>query len=154
MGLVDAAVQSVHVAMFKIDLVGVRGSGVVAQLLDGLRRAAGRGVETKVLMDCILPLRGRAANNAGVGRWLQGKGIPVRYLSRNRCEHAKLVLVDEKHFVFGSHNWTTNSLTRNFEVSCYLTDSEIVEGIEKVFREQFDRAVDFVNLGTGEGKEG
>ena len=146
--VVANASQRVYVVTFRIDSHGVSGKGHVSDLLRVLARKKAEGVDVKVLLDYIAPLRGRAINNAVVARWLCGLGIEVKHLPRNRCIHAKFVCVDGKELFLGSHNWTLNSLSRNFELSICVNDPQIVRSAENVFLSLFQSALSFVTLGS------
>lgn len=141
--VVEAARSRVFVSQFKVDSSGISGNSLVHQLLLTLVKKADEGVSVEVLLDCILPLRGRSANNAFVALWLKKRHVDVRYLPRNRCQHAKTLIVDGSHLVVGSHNWTVNSLTRNSECSLYLTDLAAIASAEADYRHLFDTAIEF-----------
>ena len=136
----EQAKSSILVCQFKIDSAGISGSGAVHQLLVTLVNRAVAGVKVRVLLDCILPLRGRSANNAFVALWMKKRNIDVRYLEHNRCQHAKVLAVDGVHTVVGSHNWTRNSLGRNAEASMYLTDSLVAKQFEDIYGRLFELA--------------
>lgn len=141
--LLDGAVREILVSQFKIDSCGIAGKSLVNQLLVTLTSKAQSGVKVRVLLDCILPLKGRAANNAFVASWLKKRNVEVKYMARNRCQHAKIVQVDGAHVVLGSHNWTVNSLTRNCEVSVYLTDDESVNQVRCDYESDFNAGIPF-----------
>jgi phosphatidylserine/phosphatidylglycerophosphate/cardiolipin synthase-like enzyme len=69
--------------------------------------------------------------------------IDVRYLPDRRTAHAKLLIVDEAHLILGSHNWSLQSLTNNFEVSIYLQDQNTVWQTRDAFLNTFNSAVKF-----------
>jgi len=141
--VISLAKRQIYVTQFKIDHIGVRGNGIVADVLNLLAKKSKEGVKVKVLLDCILPLRGRAANNAKVAQWMIARGIEVKYLDRNRCQHSKVVIVDSEHLLLGSHNWSQNSLLRNEEMSIYLTHLEMGRRMDQIFQSNFDNACDF-----------
>ena len=141
--VVEAARSRILISQFKIDSVGISGNSCVNQLLVTLVKKAEAGVNVKLLLDCILPLRGRSANNAFVALWLKKHRIDVRFLPQNRCQHAKFLTVDGGHLIVGSHNWTVNSLKRNSECSVYLTDVLSVSVAEAEGSRLFDAGKEF-----------
>ena len=141
--VIDLSTRRLYISQFKIDVAGVRGKGIVSELLNLIAKKSAEGVDVRVILDCILPLRGRAANNAGVAIWLMARGIGVRYLPRNRCQHSKVVVADGYHLIIGSHNWSRNSLTRNDECSIYLYDAKLAGEMEANFLNTYDGACEF-----------
>ena len=150
--LIEMAKLKIDLCQFKIDSAGIAGNGAVSQLLVTLVKKAEEGIKVRVLLDCILPLRGRSANNTFVALWMKKRGVQVRYLPANRCQHAKVVLVDGAHAVVGSHNWTLNSLLRNEEASIYFTNMEMICDVEGEFQLQFDRGMEYGMKQLGEIK--
>lgn len=138
--VLERARSRIQVSQFKIDSFGISGRSAVNQLLVTLVRSAEKGIKVQVLLDCILPLKGRSANNVFVAQWLARRGVEVRSLRRNVCQHSKVVLVDGEHGIVGSHNWTVNSLSRNSECSVYFTDVGVVRDAETVFSRLFSSA--------------
>jgi phosphatidylserine/phosphatidylglycerophosphate/cardiolipin synthase-like enzyme len=64
---------------------------------------------------------------------LKKAGIQARRLKDKRTLHCKLVILDEKTLVIGSHNFTRNAFAHNIEASVAV---EIPEGITR-WREFF-----------------
>jgi len=50
--------------------------------------------------------------------------------------HAKLLLVDQKMAVCGSHNWLSNSGTRNTEISLLIRDQGVIDALAQAVREE------------------
>ena len=141
--VIGGAQSKIDVCQFKIDSAGISGNGAVSQLLMTLVSKAEEGVRVRLLLDCILPLRGRSANNRFVALWLKKRGVHVKYLPRNRCQHAKALLVDGKHVILGSHNWTANSLLRNEEWSLYFTSHDVISEVESQFDRDYAAAFEY-----------
>ena len=140
---IKSAKKYIFVSQFKIDSSGVGGCGKVGEILKALVERCAGGVEVRVLLDFLLPVRGRAANNAVVARYLIGNGAKVRYLAGNRCVHSKIVIIDDTTLFLGSHNWALNSLSRNFELSFVTSQADIVSAVRDCFCALFDTGVVF-----------
>lgn len=52
--------------------------------------------------------------------------------------HAKLLLVDQEYAVCGSHNWLSNSGTRNTEISLLTRDKHVIEALANSVREEIN----------------
>lgn len=72
-------------------------------------------------------------NNDIAIKFLKEAGIQARRLKDKRTLHCKLVIVDEKTLVIGSHNFTRNAFAHNIEASVAV---EIPEEITR-WREFF-----------------
>ena len=64
---------------------------------------------------------------------LKKENIDVRYLSNNRCCHAKILIVDKRVAIVGSHNLSVASCFRNFEVSNIITAPCGIARLAEVF---------------------
>ena len=125
-GLIESAEEIVRVAMFQMMVRGKSARGSSRALAEKLWAKAREGKEVRVLLN-VVPGRSRVAQiNFGTAEWLKGHGVQVRMLNPMRVCHAKIVIVDDKVSVIGSHNWGPSALMRNFEVSVVVKDVEEV----------------------------
>jgi phosphatidylserine/phosphatidylglycerophosphate/cardiolipin synthase-like enzyme len=98
-----------------------------AVLVDALVAAAARGVAVRVVLDQDdggEPYRSAFINRALVAR-LQAGGVPVRLDDPLTLLHSKVVVVDDRTTVIGSHNWTANSLSTSHETSVLLRSPDV-----------------------------
>lgn len=79
-------------------------------------RARNRGVNIEVV-----------ANSAKIVKILRDLKINAKKLSTRKLIHSKVMIIDEKDVVIGSHNYTQNAFTSNFEVSVYIKDAENIK---------------------------
>lgn len=107
--LFAAAQQSIEVCMFHIALPTP--THPVRHLLQGLVDACQRGVSVRVLVD-----QDREADpylstviNAPAVQFLKDNGVPVRSDPADLLLHSKLVLIDDRQALIGSHNWSAGS---------------------------------------------
>lgn len=127
--LIDAARVRVTVAVFVMRLDE---DGPVEHLLRALSAAARRGVEVRVVLD-----RGRDWRTGQVdpkhqeaGERLLKSGVKVVLDEDDRTTHAKVLVVDDRHVVVGSHNWTRSALTANREWSVLIDDPTVARQIQ------------------------
>lgn len=76
-------------------------------------RAVGRGVRVDVI-----------TNNFDVVATLKEVGANAKKLITKNLVHAKLMLIDDKILILGSHNYTQSAFTMNFEVSVLIENSD------------------------------
>lgn len=64
---------------------------------------------------------------------LKQNNIKARKLETERKLHAKLMILDRKIAILGSHNYTMSAFTTNYEVSVILRDFEVVLRLRQFF---------------------
>lgn len=127
--LIRAANESVYVIMFVMKYDPGDSDDPVNDLLSLLASAAQRGVDVRVLVD----EETRDSYPQTIG-FLKEHGISVRLdKSSGITTHAKVVIVDGKYVVIGSHNWTESALRYNHEVSALIRSSRAAEELTNYF---------------------
>lgn len=97
--------------------------GVVGGLLEALAAAQARGVDVRVLLDRGQPRDGVADDkHVAAEAWLREHGIRVVLDELELTTHAKVLVVDGRSVLIGSHNWTRSALTANREAAVRLDD--------------------------------
>lgn len=124
--LLKAAAARIRVIMFFMRFEDAKKYPTDA-LFAELLAAKQRGVDIKVILD-------RDAEGASIGsrvindeayKYLKKNGIAVTYDSVERYTHTKLVTVDGRHVVVGSHNWTAGSFYAYDDTSLYVRSTEL-----------------------------
>ena len=112
--LIEAAETSIHVAMFQVNQ-----SGLVASLVT----AHNAGKQVIVVIDAKFLAEG------SLHETLTSAGVPVimadNTLSMYSEMHSKLMIVDHKIAVMGSHNWTNLATFHNDENIVILNDAHL-----------------------------
>ena len=87
------------------------------------------------IVDCYKRgLRVRVLTNSKqTQKLLATLGIKTKRLQSRKLLHTKLMLIDNKVAVLGSHNYTMNAFTINFEVSIILVDPPTIERLNQYF---------------------
>ncbi len=137
MKLIEHANSSVYVAMFLIKYDPRDPVDPVNELLDRLCSVYRRGVEVRVLVDdktySVYPQ---------TIEYLKSCGIKIKIWSFREDLHAKILIIDRKYVVIGSHNWTESGLWWNIEVSIISSNPDTVEKIVKLFEDLWRKAVE------------
>lgn len=129
--LIDRAERRVWLAMYVVR----PDDGPVRALLAALAAAARRGVEVRVALDRSALREGEAEpkHEAAVA-WLQQHGIAVLLDDERTTAHAKVLVVDGRWVLAGSHNWTYSALARNHELSWLVDDPATAARVEDWLR--------------------
>ena len=85
-------------------------------------RAARRGVKIRSIV------------NSGANlELMRGVGINSKTLKRSGLVHAKVLIIDNKCVIIGSHNLSNNAFSENLEASVYLPCSNIAQNFTDYF---------------------
>ena len=114
--------ESLSIAMF----VAKRGEKVNS-LIGELKKAAGRGVKIKILLDDRL-----VANQLTI-KSLREKNIEAKFDSPKKTTHNKIIISDRKAVLIGSTNWTEMSLGYANEANVIIEDREIAQYFQEYF---------------------
>lgn len=109
--------RQIDICTYKFEMSGRPEAKGLNCLIQGLYAAQSLGISVRVLLNIMARRSGLSRLNLNAGRVLQGHKIDVRYLPDNRCQHAKILIVDKCQGIIGSHNWSVRSGIENFEVS-------------------------------------
>jgi len=115
--LIKNATTSVFVSSYRVDLGARVFDKWSLRLVCSVIDAKKRGLDVKVFCHYPTPVRGITKANESALRHLNNNDVPCFRLPRNRTIHAKAVIVDDEYVVLGSHNWSSKSLSSNFELS-------------------------------------
>jgi phosphatidylserine/phosphatidylglycerophosphate/cardiolipin synthase-like enzyme len=100
------------------------------EIIDALKRAAGRGVNVRLVMSA------QTIEGSAERLELAAAGVQPRIVD-NPYIHAKMVLADGDQAFIGSQNFTSTSLDQNREVGVILTDSTNLHRLQRVFDDDF-----------------
>lgn len=96
-----------------------------ALLLKELGRASRRGVQIELILEKSSYSDSINRENSRVAEMLQSHGIKVRFDSKQRTTHNKMVIIDERFCFVGSHNITHAALAFNHELSLLIDSPEL-----------------------------
>ncbi|MEM5825581.1 MAG: phospholipase D-like domain-containing protein, partial [Thermofilaceae archaeon] len=131
--LIRRAEKSVYVAMFvmKYDPRESPERDPANALIELLVDARNRGLDVRVVVDDTT----RQSYPETI-EYLKSKGVPVRLDPKaGVTTHAKIVVVDGRCSVIGSHNWTEAALSSNNELSVLVCSEELASEVEGYFME-------------------
>lgn len=141
--LLRAARESLDIAMFY--MVAASAASPAQKMVEAVIAARRRGVKVRVVLDEDGKndiYNSRTINKAVLKR-LQAAKVPVRVDSQQQLLHSKLVLIDARHVLVGSHNWTTGSLQRYDDTSVHIES----EKLRAEYGRMFDALWDFAEHG-------
>jgi phosphatidylserine/phosphatidylglycerophosphate/cardiolipin synthase-like enzyme len=126
--LIGGAHERISLALF---VMRREDDGPVGELCQALARAAARGVVVTVLLDAGKDaLTGVEDRNRDAVEWFTSQGIRVVRDEHEVTTHAKVLVIDGRQILMGSHNWTRSALSRNRESSVLIDDPAQARAIE------------------------
>ena len=136
--LAEQAQRTIKVMQFYFSYDG-RSRNPPAALFAALQKAHHRGVRVEVLLDKDRKedIYHSYETNRRAYQRLQKIGIDVKFDLPETVTHSKVVVIDDKQLVIGSHNWTRNSLARTEELSVLVDSPAVASEYSRNFDERF-----------------
>ena len=141
--ILENARTSIQVVQFVMQLKGKSAKMTSRELGIKLAAKARDGVRVQALLNSAGGGWRAPALNRQAAQWLQERGVEVRTLGASRTCHAKLIIIDGKIAIVGSHNWTPYALERNFEVSVLVRDAGCVGQLAQHFNQLWKASQSF-----------
>jgi len=124
--LIEQSKQSILICQYVFSTSTKRNWERSNKILKALIDAKKRGIEVEILFDRPKPHTPNSLTNARTAIKLSENDINVRCLSVLKTLHLKMVIIDRKLFLAGSHNITNSSLYSPFELSFECSDEYLV----------------------------
>lgn len=103
------------------------GRGGPEAVLQSLVAAAARGVRVEAILESNHENDDLDRNNVETARRLRERGIRVCLDAPDRQTHTKLVVIDRRYVLIGSHNLTQSALKYNREASVWIDSVPLAE---------------------------
>ncbi len=126
--LIRHAEQRIDLAMFLFK-AGTSERNRPLAIAKELIRARKRGVQVRVLLEYSGYNESINKDNQRVAKLLRKNRIEVAFDSAKRTNHTKLVVVDRRLCLMGSHNLTNAALTYNHELSLLLDSPSLARDL-------------------------
>ena len=111
--LVDSAKSSISIIVFDWRWYPDDPGNPCQLFNQSIVRAKNRGVKIKVI-----------SNIPDIVVRLNALGIEAKKLLTPNLVHVKMMIIDEEIMIIGSHNYTQNAFTMNYELSVILQNKE------------------------------
>jgi phosphatidylserine/phosphatidylglycerophosphate/cardiolipin synthase-like enzyme len=141
--LIRGAKREIQISTFRLQIYTKSRGGGSLGLYQEIIKAISRKIKVRVLTQYSSKPSLRPNSNELCMALLKHKGAAVRFLKRGRICHSKMLIVDGKKAIIGSHNLSVFSLTRNFEFSILTQDPQIIIEADSHFQKEWERAISF-----------
>ncbi|MBA7496974.1 Cardiolipin synthase [subsurface metagenome] len=134
------AKSNIRAMMYRIHRRVGFGKGSQNKVLTILKEKASQGLKVQLIIDIERRPGVAYKENLFCANDLVKFDVECKELRLTRVCHAKMVIVDDREILLGSHNWTFNSLTRNLEISALIIDSYEAKKMARYFDKLFANA--------------
>jgi len=124
--LIDEAKSEIKIVVFDWRWYPNDPASPVQLFNQAIVRAKGRGLDIKVI-----------TNIQDIVSILNQQRIEAKKLTTPNLIHCKFMVIDNEILVIGSHNYTQNAFTTNYEVSVIIKDAEICNRLISFFNTLF-----------------
>jgi phosphatidylserine/phosphatidylglycerophosphate/cardiolipin synthase-like enzyme len=132
--LLDRSKVSIDLAMF-VFKIGKGKNNRPARIRDSLIRAARRGIKVRVFLERSGYDDKLNDTNRKVAEQLTAGGVNVILESPKTTTHNKVVVIDRRYAIVGSHNFTQSALKYNHELSLLVDDRQLAEKLVSYMEE-------------------
>ncbi len=124
--LIMASSQTIDVVMYEWKWYTYEQAGGVEKYNLAFQGAARRGVKIRVLLNIESMGHAITKINSRTEQFLRLAGIEVKFGQIGVATHAKMLIVDQRILVLGSHNISKGSFSRNQEASIIVEGGEAI----------------------------
>lgn len=124
--MIQKAQKEIRVSMFLFKTTSSP-KNRAATLVNELIRAKKRGVAVHVLLEDSGYEKSINTANTDVAARLRHGGVDVRFDSKKRTNHTKVIVIDQRYIFTGSHNLTHSALATNHEFSVMIDSMELAK---------------------------
>lgn len=137
--IIRSASQKIDIVMYEWKWYSHEFAGGVQRLNLAILDRVRKGVKVRVLLNIESMGHALTKINSRTSSILQQKGVIVKFGQVGVATHAKMVIVDDRFCVVGSHNFTKGAFTRNQECSVLIEGSEAIRPFIDYFKLLWDR---------------
>jgi phosphatidylserine/phosphatidylglycerophosphate/cardiolipin synthase-like enzyme len=123
---IDRARDEISLAVYLFRTIG-DAQGCPEAVLRSLIAAVGRGVRVEAVLERNRNADDLDRNNAETTQRLRQGGVRVCPDAPDRQTHTKLVVIDRRNVLIGSHNLTQSALKYNHEASVWIDSVPLAE---------------------------
>ena len=136
--LLQAAGHKIDILMYEWKWYTHENAGGVERFNLAIQAASRRGVKVRVLLNIESMGHAITKINSRTEQFLRLAGCEVKFGQIGVATHAKMLLIDDRFLVLGSHNISKGSFSRNQEASIVVEGGEAIRAYIDYFRLLWD----------------
>lgn len=114
--IIEQAQHSIEILVFDWRWYAHEPNSTIQKFNSAILQASKRGVKVRALV-----------NNNIMPTILQLQNLQVKRVGTKSMMHVKMIIIDQKTLVIGSHNFSKNAFVFNHEVSLLVEDNETIK---------------------------
>lgn len=122
--VLQEAGQTLDIMMYEWKWYSYEAAGGVEKFNLAVQAASRRGVKTRVLLNTEAFGHAITKINAKTAQFLKLAGVEVKFGQIGQATHAKMLIIDKRILILGSHNISKGSFSRNQEASIIVRGGE------------------------------
>lgn len=138
--LIASARSTLDISTFKAEFTTKPRGRRLMKLFDSICYRSRFGIPVRFLISKRESYGHIPLTNLFAVRELKANKVNVRHLRHSRICHSKIIIVDRRMAIIGSHNLSIRSCCNNFECSVFFDDTETVNHLLNVFTKAFEDA--------------
>jgi phosphatidylserine/phosphatidylglycerophosphate/cardiolipin synthase-like enzyme len=124
--LLQAAGHKIDVIMYEWKWYSHESAGGVEKFNLAFQTAARKGVKIRALLNIESMGHAITKINSRTAQYLTMAGIEVKFGQLGTTTHAKMIIIDDRIMILGSHNISKGSFSRNQEASIVIEGGDAV----------------------------
>jgi len=136
--LLQSAGHKIDVMMYEWKWYTHEQAGGVEHFNLAFQAAARRGVKVRVLLNIESMGHAITKINQRTEQYLRMAGCEVKFGQIGIATHAKIIIIDDRILILGSHNISKGSFSRNQEASIVVEGGEAIRAYIDYFRLLWD----------------
>ena len=133
--LFQQAQKSIYIMQYEFFVSPGQAKHQINFLANDLHCAVSRGVLVQVLLNRAFHNQLLRNKQLITQKKLSDCGIQVKLYRDGVCCHPKVIIIDDKYVIVGSHNLTVTALTKNIEVSVAICSVEVAKEMVGIFQD-------------------
>ena len=139
--LLTAASHKIDVLMYEWKWYTHENAGGVERFNLSIQAASRRGVKVRVLLNIESMGHALTKINSRTEQYLRMAGCDVKFGQIGVATHAKMIIIDDRLLILGSHNISKGSFSRNQEASIVIEGGEAIRQYIDYFRLLWDHTI-------------
>jgi len=137
--LLQAAGHKIDILMYEWKWYTHENAGGVERFNLAIQAASRRGCKVRVLLNIESMGHAITKINSRTEQFLRLAGVEVKFGQIGVATHAKMLIIDDRFLILGSHNISKGSFSRNQEASIVVEGGEAIRPYIDYFRLLWDR---------------
>jgi len=131
--LINNAKTNIDILMYHWGYYSHISNSDIQKVTLAIKTALRRGVSVRIFLHAGSPSDSLRDKNTETANQLKSCGAEIKFFRSGGTMHAKLLLIDKTFAIFGSHNFSKQSMKSNVEISALVEGSGDIRRLQEYF---------------------